>query len=824
MAEDKQTEVNYYPITDVSSSSGTPENPAPNTPAVPETKSNEVKTGGASIFTADIKSQNYVKSVAGWLLGIDGVIRAVGVVLSGTITATLGYIGGWVISATKLTSTSGNVELDSANETITVGDITIDGSAGDIESDNYVAGVAGTGFHLDADLLEVGNIAARGIIRTAVFQKDVISSVGGSFAVIDSDVLATDMTAVGGIEDGLLAYYKLDDNLATTAIVDSSGNGYNGTFDVNTNTVSTAGKINTALTFNNANKSTLAYDSAFNLAAFTLSAWIYPTDFDVSDAMGIFMKLDTFLFRINKSDGKLQCFTNDGSYHGFNGPVIQFDTWTHVVFTYDGTEGICYVDGADFSSANIATPDTFTSQPVYIGMQDGSRAFGGKIDEAGIWNRALTPAEVTRLYNADSGLALANFGATMVTKDTTTFTVGDILRIKDGTDDEWMEVTVDNGSGSYLVKRDKDADYAVNTNPTWTKGASIVNYQQTGDGLIYMTASDTNAPYLEVQTHAGSPWSALTTRLRLGNLNGFLDYASDLYGIAIGETNKFLKYDPTNGLEIRGQSAVSKVFTANRAISAGNAVMIGNGTDDYKEAAQETDDATAYTVTNTAWVAQTFTTSNRAVSIKSVTMNGNQNDGGGADTVTVSIRATATGVPTGADLESETKTFQTPAGQQDNTVTFDTPIPVDANTVYSIILRTTGGTNFNWIRKDSSVYAGGQAATSANSGSTWTGVGTKDMRFYVNEIETLSGKIDKATALAAGDLVNNFIGFAIDAITAGSTGAIIISGSDNNQTGLTTGQYYYLSDTPGAISTSVGSVSKKIGLSLSATEILILNS
>jgi len=121
-------------------------------------------------------------------------------------------------------------------------------------------------------------------------------------------------------------------------------------------------------------------------------------------------------------------------------------------------------------------------------------------------------------------------------------------------------VTNIDGAPTYEVTRDKAGQYGVDANPAWKKGATVVNYGQSGDGVIYLTASETNAPYIGVVNHAGSPWSSVTTRLRIGNLNGFLGYASDLYGIAIGETNAYLKYDPTNGLRIRGTIAVESMY------------------------------------------------------------------------------------------------------------------------------------------------------------------------------------------------------------------------------------------------------------------------
>ena len=255
---------------------------------------------------------------------------------AGVLKAVSGIIGGWTLAATTLSSA--NITLDQANDKITVNTITIDGANDRIRSSNYVSGVMGAGFTLEPDLLEVGNIASRGIIRTAVFQKDVISCIGGSLFVRPADVLATDMTA---------------------------------------------------------------------LDASTL--------------------------------------------------------------TIEGNE---------------------------------------------------------------------------------TFAVGDILRIKDGTNDEWLLVTNIASAPTYTVTRDQAAGYAADSNPVWKKGASIISYGASGKGGIYMTSSEVNAPYLSVFTHAGAPWTTIVEKARMGNLNGYLGYSSDIYGFAAGTGNEFIKLDPTNGLQI----------------------------------------------------------------------------------------------------------------------------------------------------------------------------------------------------------------------------------------------------------------------------------
>lgn len=68
-----------------------------------------------------------------------------------------------------------------------------------------------------------------------------------------------------------------------------------------------------------------------------------------------------------------------------------------------------------------------------------------------------------------------------------------------------------------------------------------------------------------------------------------------------------------------------------------------------------------------------------------------------------------------------------------------------------------------------------------------------------------------------------YIGFITSNTTKGSLGAVTTAGQLAGFTGLTTGAVYYLSNTLGAISTSAGSVSHKIGVALSDTVLLLSN-
>jgi hypothetical protein len=223
-------------------------------------------------------------------------------------------------------------------------------------------------------------------------------------------------------------------------------------------------------------------------------------------------------------------------------------TQTFSTFTVNGTAPY-------FTTIKTASGSTNTHNLVKTG--------GGVINCSflNIQHSVATPADTwyakysvdnQSVDTAGSGWIISPLTANLVTKGDSEFSNLDILRIKDDLSDEWLKVLYKISSTDYVVERDLAGVYTLDNNPEWKKGATIVNYGQSGDGGIYMTASETNAPYLSMFDHAGAPWSTLNTRLRIGNLNGYLGYSTDLYGIAIGEATKYLKYDPTNGLRIAG--------------------------------------------------------------------------------------------------------------------------------------------------------------------------------------------------------------------------------------------------------------------------------
>lgn len=89
---------------------------------------------------------------------------------------------------------------------------------------------------------------------------------------------------------------------------------------------------------------------------------------------------------------------------------------------------------------------------------------------------------------------------------------------------------------------------------------------------------------------------------------------------------------------------------------------------------------------------------------------------------------------------------------------------------------------------------------------------------------TAGNRVVKADASANDYKANAFIGFATEAIAAGSSGKIQIGGIvTTKETLMETGVTYYLSDTAGDIQASTGTVSRKVGRAVSLTKLLIIH-
>lgn len=188
---------------------------------------------------------------------------------------------------------------------------------------------------------------------------------------------------------------------------------------------------------------------------------------------------------------------------------------TNLVFDSDNER----IESADFVSGALGTGWRIEKN---VAEFNNIRA-RGKITTS-VFEKESISSVGGNLLISDSDLLNADMTAadtsTMTVLGTSIFSINDVLRIKDGTSDEWFTITGSTSSLGYTVTRDQAGDYGANANPVWTKGTAVVNYGANGKGGIQLSSSEPHSPYIHFYTHSSSPWTTIYGKVRIGNLNG----------------------------------------------------------------------------------------------------------------------------------------------------------------------------------------------------------------------------------------------------------------------------------------------------------------
>lgn len=132
-----------------------------------------------------------------------------------------------------------------------------------------------------------------------------------------------------------------------------------------------------------------------------------------------------------------------------------------------------------------------------------------------------------------------------------------------------------------------------------------------------------------------------------------------------------------------------------------------------------------------------------------------------------------------------------------------------------------GGVSADVINAPASIS--GAYTYSASGGGSASGQGI--VQIVIKPLNAATSGVLRSSA--AADAVNgpktNFVGFATEAVAIGDNISTVISGVKGGHSALTPGATYYLSNTAGQVASSAGTSSKKIGMAVSLTEILIKN-
>lgn len=113
-------------------------------------------------------------------------------------------------------------------------------------------------------------------------------------------------------------------------------------------------------------------------------------------------------------------------------------------------------------------------------------------------------------------------------------------------------------------------------------------------------------------------------------------------------------------------------------------------------------------------------------------------------------------------------------------------------------------------------------ADSTANGNTLTNHNTVTFSTDTHLPTTTQPIVYKASAVDAASS-DTFLGFANVTAAASADVAVVVGGVCAQLSGLSTAKQYYLSDTAGSVSTTAGTVTRKVGISLTAARILVTN-
>jgi len=107
----------------------------------------------------------------------------------------------------------------------------------------------------------------------------------------------------------------------------------------------TTSKINGSLQFNGSNYVTVSNITGLSPANLTVSTWIYPTSLSGTNVVMGSSPDSGVGWNFNVYNGGMDIVKDPSNYMNWNNYSLTLNTWHHLVFTYDGSNGHMYVDG-----------------------------------------------------------------------------------------------------------------------------------------------------------------------------------------------------------------------------------------------------------------------------------------------------------------------------------------------------------------------------------------------------------------------------------------------------------------------------------------------
>ena len=216
--------------------------------------------------------------------------------------------------------------------------------------------------------------------------------------------------------NGLVGWWPFNGNAN-----DESGYGNNGTVNGASLTSDRNGVVNQAYSFDGYNDFISINDNqTLNVSNVTVSAWYNAVDYGSaqqgfqghivskreSSGWGTSFQLALENSTPNHTIWATYTIAGNGWAYYSSNSVLTSQNWIHVTYTHDNTSAKIFINGILVNTTLISGGLQTNNLPLWFGARpnagENSAFFNGKLDDIGIWNRALTDCEIQNLYNSSN--------------------------------------------------------------------------------------------------------------------------------------------------------------------------------------------------------------------------------------------------------------------------------------------------------------------------------------------------------------------------------------------------------------------------------------
>ena len=188
-------------------------------------------------------------------------------------------------------------------------------------------------------------------------------------------------------------------------VYDMSGNRNDGTFGAGAASPSWAtGKYGHATSYDGGDNTTVADSPSIQFTSpetFTVAAWMLTRATGSNDGFIGNSEFEGggYMLGITAAGDLIFILNNDAQQYGNNALITVYtNTWYYVVGVYDGINSHIYIDGVLKHSMSASITPSGSTLLIGDGQQGGWDGFNGQIDNAMLFNRALSASEIALLY------------------------------------------------------------------------------------------------------------------------------------------------------------------------------------------------------------------------------------------------------------------------------------------------------------------------------------------------------------------------------------------------------------------------------------------